>query len=156
MHRLGGTDLITNILQLYKPGVDISTSLVIIDVFIITLNVIFLQEIDIALYSFISIYIVGKIIDVFFEGINFAKMLYIVSDKAIEISNRINEEIKRGTTGIYGKGMYEKEDKLILLCVIGRKQIPDVKKITEEVDKKAFIIISDAREVVGKGFKIEK
>ena len=95
----------------------------------------------------------GKIIDIFFEGIGFTKMLYIVSDKHKEIADRINTEIKRGTTGIYAKGMYTNEEKTILLCVISRNEIAPVRKIISETDKNAFTIISEAREVFGEGFK---
>ena len=77
-----------------------------IDFGIVLLNVIFLKKIEIGLYSAIAIYLMGKVIDVLFEGIYFTKLLFIISDKSKEISDFIENNIKRGVTGIYGKGMY--------------------------------------------------
>ena len=75
----GGTDLLTQIINAFKPSVRISNILVILDIIIVALNVIFFKELEIGLYSAITIYIMGKMLDIFFEGIDFAKMLYIIS-----------------------------------------------------------------------------
>ena len=95
----------------------------------------------------------GKILDIFFEGIGFAKMLIIISPKWEEISDRISQELKRGITALYGKGMYKKQEKQILLCVMSRAEIMEARKIIHEIDSSAFIIITNAREVYGEGFK---
>ena len=87
-----------------------------------------------------------------FEGINFTKMLIIISDKSEEISKSI-QQLERGVTGLYGKGMYSEKDKLVLICATARKDIAKVRKIAQEIDKNSFIIITNAREVYGKGFK---
>ena len=65
-------------------------------------------------------------------------------------------QIERGTTGIYGKGMYTGEEKTILLCVASRSEVIAIRKIVEQVDANAFIVIANAREVFGKGFKEEE
>lgn len=149
----GGSDLIMNIVKKYKPTIRSSTVITIIDTIIVTLNVIFFKTIEIGLYSAIAIYIMGKIIDIFFEGINFSKMIFIVSDKYQEISEVISEEIGRGITAIYGKGMYTGSSKSILLCVTSRGEVAKIRKIIENIDPEVFLIISNAREVFGKGFK---
>lgn len=149
----GGSDLIMNIVKKYKPTIRSSTVITIIDTIIVTLNVIFFKTIEIGLYSAIAIYIMGKIIDIFFEGINFSKMMFIVSDKYQEISEVISEEIGRGITAIYGKGMYTGSPKSILLCVTSRGEVAKIRKIIENIDPEVFLIISNAREVFGKGFK---
>ena len=105
------------------------------------------------MYSALAIYIMGKILDIFFEGINFTKMLLIISPKWEEISERINNELRRGTTALYGEGTYTKEKKKMLLCVMSRTEIIEARKIVEEIDPSAFIIITNAREVYGEGFK---
>ena len=107
----GGTDLIVQLVNEYNSYFKMGIMLVIIDIVIVLLNIIFLGEIEIGLYSFISIYIVGKMLDLFFEGINFSKVIYIITDKSYEISDLIINEFKKGTTGLYGKGMYTKKDK---------------------------------------------
>ena len=95
----------------------------------------------------------GKMIDIIFEGIYFTKLLIIISNKNEEIAKEIGNKIQRGTTGLYGKGMYTQKDKLILICAASRGDIARIKDIARQIDKNSFIIIANAREVVGNGFK---
>lgn len=95
----------------------------------------------------------GKIIDIVFEGIYFTKLLIIISDKNQEIAEEIGEKVGKGTTGLYGKGMYTNEDKLVLICAASRGDVARVKIIAKKIDQKSFIIVANAREVVGLGFK---
>lgn len=149
----GGTDLLTQIIKAYKPNIRISNLLVILDTIIVITNVIFFKELEIGLYSAITIYIMGKMLDIFFEGIDFAKMVYIISPKNEEISKKIGEKIKRGSTSLYGKGMYKKKDREVLFCVASRNEVREIRKIVNEIDKDAFIVITNVREVFGEGFK---
>lgn len=149
----GGTDLITYIAKAYKPYVKTSNIIVIVDVIIIGLNVLFFKKVEIGLYSAISIYLMGKMIDIVFEGVNFTKMVYIISQEYTEIAKEIDKQLQRGSTGIYAKGMYTNTDKLMLLCVGSRNEVAKMKQIATQIDPKAFIIISNAREIWGKGFK---
>ena len=149
----GGSDLISYIAKKYKPTVRSGNIIVIVDIIIIALNVIFFKEIEIGLYSAIAIYIMGKIIDIFFEGINFTKLMIIVSNKSEEIAKQIDQKVARGSTGLYGKGMYTNENKLILMCAVYRKDVARIKIIAKEIDPKSFIVITNSREVVGQGFK---
>ena len=149
----GGSDLISYIAKKYKPTVRSGNIIVIIDIIIIALNVIFFKEIEIGLYSAIAIYIMGKIIDIFFEGINFTKLMIIVSNKSEEIAKQIDKKVARGSTGLYGKGMYTNENKLILMCAAYRKDVARIKIIAKEIDPRSFIVITNSREVVGQGFK---
>ena len=87
--------------------------------------------------------------------IYFTKLIYIISDKAEEIAKEIAKEIGRGTTGIYGKGMYTNSDKLILMCAVTRKDIAKAIQIIRKIDKRSFVIITNSREVIGLGFKAE-
>lgn len=149
----GGTDLLAQIVKSFKPRARTGSLIVAFDTIIISLNLLFFKEIEIVLYSAIAIYILGKVLDIFFEGINFSKMILIISPKYEEISEKINKEIRRGTTAIYGKGMYKKQEKNILLCVASKGEIREIREITNHIDKNAFIVITNAREVFGKGFK---
>ena len=149
----GGTDLITYIARAYKPYMKTSSIIVVVDVIIIGLNVIFLKKVEIGLYSAISIYLMGKMIDIVFEGINFTKMVYIISQKHEKIAKEIDNQLQRGSTGIYAKGMYTNTNKIMLMCVGSRNEVARMKQIATQIDPKAFIIISNARETWGKGFK---
>lgn len=149
----GGTDLIAYIIQVYKDGFRISNILVGLDIFVVTLNLICFRQIEIGLYSAITIYIVGKMLDIVFEGLNFSKMIYIISDENEKIASKITKELSRGLTGFYGKGMYTGKQKTIILCVTNRRNIIYIKNLAKEIDPYSFIIITDAREVYGLGFK---
>ena len=151
----GGTDLITYITKAYKPHISTSNLIVMIDIVIISLNVLFFKNVEVGLYSAISIYIMGKMIDIVFEGVNFTKVIFIISKRYREIAEKVGEELDRGSTGIYAKGMYTREKRMMLLCVGSRNEVAKIKQIATKLDSKAFIIIINARETWGKGFKRE-
>lgn len=151
----GGTELVANLIKSYNSQTSMSKYLTIIDSIIITLNVIFFKHIEIGLYSVIAIYIYGKMVDIIFEGIYFTKLIFIISDKNEEISNAIGKEVRRGVTGLYGKGMYKDKNKLILMCAASRRDVYKIKYLAKKIDNRCFIVVANAREVVGKGFKEE-
>ena len=78
---------------------------------------------------------------------------FIISEKANEIAGEIMEKLDRGATGVPAVGMYTGQEKLIVYCVVSRKEIVQVKDIAEKHDPSAFVIVSDAREVLGEGFQ---
>lgn len=149
----GGTDLLTQIIKAFNPNIRISNLLVILDTIIVALNVLFFKELEVGLYSAITIFIVGKMLDIFFEGIDFAKIVYIVSLKYEEIAKEIGNKVRRGSTSLNGRGMYKKEEKNVLMCVASRNEVREIRKIVREIDKNAFVVITNAREVFGEGFK---
>ena len=151
----GGSELFSQIIKKYNNNIPMGTILIIVDVIVVSLNVIFFKEIEVGLYSGIGIYIAGKMVDIIFEGIYFTKLVLIISEQSVEIAKQIGEKIPRGTTGIYGKGMYTGRKKLILMCAVGRRDVAKVRKLTQEIDPKCFIIITNSREVLGEGFKKE-
>lgn len=151
----GGTELIANLIKTYNTRVPMSRFLTIIDVVIILLNILFFKQIEIGLYSAIAIYLYGKLVDIIFEGIYFTKLLFIISDKSEKISKAIEIEVKRGVTGLYGKGMYSNNEKLVLICAASRGDVYKIIEISKKIDSRSFIVVANAREVLGKGFKEE-
>jgi len=149
----GGTELLANIVRMFKPDLKTSMMMVIFDAIVVGLNVMVFRQIEVGLYSAVAIYIMGKVLDVFFEGIDFAKMVFIISPKNEQIAKKIGKDLKRGVTAFYGKGMHEKEKKEILFCVASRGETRDIRRIAKGIDPCSFIVISNAREVFGEGFK---
>ena len=117
----GGSDLLSIIIKQYNDKVQLGRLLTIIDAIVVFLNVVFLKNIEIGLYSAITIYLMGVMIDVVFEGIFFSKLLFIISDQNEVIAKEIETKISRGITGLYGRGMYNKNDKMILMCAVRKK-----------------------------------
>lgn len=148
----GGSDLLSHIIRAYKKQYKSSSLILSVDTVVIALNVIFFKNIEIGLYSAIAIFLMGKMIDLIFEGVNFTKVIFIISPKYEEIAGQISASINRGSTGLFSKGMYTDQEKLTLLCVGSRTEAYEMQSIAKEIDKEAFIIIMNAREVIGKGF----
>ena len=152
----GGTDLISYIIKEYRSSIEMGKAIVVLDIFIITLNVIFFRQIEIGLYSAITIYIMGKMIDIVFEGIYFTKLLLIISNKNDEIAKEIGIQVKRGATGLHGRGMHHRDEKIVLMIAAGRRDIGKIKEIAKKIDPNCFIIVTNSREVLGLGFKNQK
>ena len=120
----GGTELVSNLIKTYNFNIKTSSLIMLIDSSIVLLNVLVFKEIEIGLYSAIAIILMGKVIDIIVEGTDFSKLIFIISEKNDKISKEIGEYIKRGTTGIYGKGMFEDKDyangtRKIYECITG-------------------------------------
>ena len=151
----GGSDLLAYLIKSYFKNLRTSSIIVGIDIVIITLNILVFRDIEIGLYSAITIYIMGKMIDIVFEGIYFTKMIFVISKKYNQIADEIQENIKRGITGLHAKGMYTDDEKMMLWIICSRNEYIKIKQICKKIDKDSFIVISTAREAYGMGFKKE-
>lgn len=150
----GGTDMMAALIQNKIRHYSISQVMQFIDGIVVIMGM-YVFGIQRALYAIIAVYLVAKISDSIIEGLKFSKAAYIVTDKPEEVSQMIMDEIGRGVTGIYARGMYSENDKLMLFCAVSKKEIVILKERVGEIDPQAFVIVADAREVHGEGF-IEK
>lgn len=148
----GGTDVAAKLVIKYFPRFNISEQLFFIDGLVVVLAMIAFRNFDIGFYSIITIWISAKVIDLLFEGVGFAKAIFIISDAGDKISDRIITDVGRGVTGINGEGMYLKTEKKVLMTIADKRQIPAIKFIVKDVDEKAFVFITDVRETLGEGF----
>jgi len=149
----GGTDLAARIINHFVPAFTIGQILLFIDAAIVILAAVAFKSFLLGLYAIVSLFVSSKVIDVAVEGVNYAKALFIISDKPDEIAEKILAELDRGVTALNGTGMYTGRGKRVLLCVVQRGELPRLKEIVAKVDKKAFIVLTDIREVLGEGFK---
>lgn len=148
----GGTDLAARILHRFFPNVTMGKLLLFIDSSVIVFAIIAFNNLQLGLYAILTLYISSHVIDAILEGVNYAKAVFVISDKSDLISGRILKELDRGVTGLEGMGMYTRKQKQVLFCVVTRQQIPVLKTLALEVDPNAFVIMADVREVVGEGF----
>ena len=148
----GGTDMVAATLHKKIRHISIAQILQYVDGAIVA-GGIFAFGVQKALYALIAIYVGTKMSDYILEGIKFAKQVFIISENAEAISKSIMEDMNRGVTGIKAVGMYSKADKTMLYCAVSPKEIADVKDLVKGIDKEAFVIVSDAREVLGEGFE---
>lgn len=149
----GGTDLAGSILNKFIPTLNVSTFMMIIDLCVVIIAGIVNRKVETSLYSIIALYISVKVIDLILEGLGYGKGLLIVTKEPEKISKAIIENLNRGATLFTGIGMYTKEEKDVLLCVVNRSQFTKAKDIISSVDKNAFVMVTDLYEVLGEGFK---
>lgn len=147
----GGTDMVGAIIQNYLRQFSVAKIMMVIDAVIVIAGG-YVFGIERALYAIMTIVVVNRIADAIIEGIKFAKAAYIITDKYEEVSHAIMHKVDRGLTGIYAKGMYTGTDRYLLFCVVTKKELVHLKELVGKIDENAFIIVSDAREVMGEGF----
>ena len=147
----GGTDMVSALIQHKMRHYSIAQILQVVDGAIVILGV-FTFGLQRALYAVIAIFVTTKVTDGFLEGMKFAKIAFIITDLHDELAKSLMEELERGLTGISARGMYSGEEKTMLFCVVGKKQIVRLKELVTRTDPKAFVIVTDAREVIGEGF----
>ncbi len=126
----------------------------IIDTIIIAISGIVFRNFTITVYSVTALYISSVVTDSIVAMGDAAKGVQVISNQYEEIANNIMSVLERGVTGINLPGMYTNYDRKMLYCVVNAKELPKVIKIIKNIDKDAFIIVSDVREVLGEGFKI--
>ncbi|MFW2489346.1 YitT family protein [Clostridium chromiireducens] len=146
----GGTDILAKMLNIFFH-IDIGKAILAVD-FLITLVSALVFGVDVALYSMLSIILLGIIIDRVIEGFNVCKSIFIVSKKSEEISRYIIDTLDRGCTFLKGVGAYTGKESDILYAVLSRNQFIKLKKYIKEVDPEAFITVGEVHEVLGEGF----
>jgi uncharacterized membrane-anchored protein YitT (DUF2179 family) len=147
----GGTDVISMILS-KRASIPLGTMVIIVDSCVVIMSFIAFQDIKIPLYSFIIIYITGRIVNAAIYGFRNIKTLIIISDKHEEIAKFVLG-LERGGTILFGKGMYTGNKKDIIFTNVNPKEVNLIQQHIREVDPEAFITIIDAGQVVGEGFR---
>lgn len=149
----GGSDFAALMIHKLIPHASVATIIMLIDGVVIAASGAAFKNYTIMLYSIISLYIASKVTDFIMVRGDWAKNVYIISEKHEEIAKEIIEKMDRGVTGIYGKGIYNDKDRMLLMCIVKSREVPTLLEKVKMVDNKAFTIISDVREVHGEGFK---
>ena len=147
----GGTDLLCALIHKKLKHYTVPQLLIVVDGLIV-LGGVAVFGINESLYAAIAIFITAKMSDGILEGLKFSKMAYIVSEQSDRIAQEIMEKLDRGVTALNAIGMYSKKERTVLLCVVSKKEIAAVLDIVNKNDRSAFVIVSDAREVMGGGF----
>jgi uncharacterized membrane-anchored protein YitT (DUF2179 family) len=163
---MGGTDIIGKIIYQKNPVINVQWIIFLVDIVVVLSSGIlgfilppagthslFVRVMSPIFYSFISLFVTSKIADVIGMGAESSVVFHIVTDKYNEIADSIVRDLHRGATILRGEGVYTHNEREILICVVRRKQIITLKKMIKEIDPKAFLYITNAREVNGFGFK---
>lgn len=152
----GGTDLAGAVISDKFPNVSLAAAMMAIDMIVVIFAGIVEKNIEVSLYSIIALFISIKVIDLMLEGVGYLKAFFIITNMPDEIGEELMLRLDRGVTSLEGKGMYTKEKKEVLLCVVNRAQFSRVKQIVQEIDPSAFIMVTEMYEVLGEGFSDTK
>ena len=148
----GGTDIPVALIK-QKAGLSIGTGYWLVETFIILSVGIFLQDLKLVIWGFLNLFISTKITDLTSEGLPYVKGVYVISKEVNDIKDEIFDKLDRGVTFFKGISGYKQEDINVLFCVVNRRQVPELTDIVKDIDKDAFMIVTDVHDVMGYGFR---
>ena len=148
----GGSDIVVRLLKRRLPNMPIGTINMFFDLTVATLTGIAFWDISRALYSAVAIFVTGQVIDAVVYRFDYSKVALIISDHHEAVAKVINEKLDRGATYLTGHGSYSGQPKQVVLTVVKRQQVADLKRLVVEIDPDAFIVVQEAHQVLGEGF----
>lgn len=148
----GGSDILVRLLKQHYRNVPIGIISTVFDACVVVLTGIVFQDISRALFSGIVVFITGRVMDVVVYRFDYSKVALIVSDRPEEIARDICEKLDRGATFLHGQGCYSGREKKVLLTVVKKGQLAELKELVMERDENAFVIFQEAHQVLGDGF----
>ena len=148
----GGIDIVAKFVRRKYPYMNFGTIILILDIIIYAAFAIIFNEFEAAMYAVIAMFVVTRVIDLVLYGLGTSKVCYIISDESEKLKNAITATLGRGVTLLKGEGAYTGRAKNVILCVIKKQQIMDVRRIIKSIDTHAFLIVTEAKDVYGNGF----
>lgn len=148
----GGCDMLAVVTNKFFPTITTGQLVIFVDGLVVILSAFAYSSLVLPLYALITIFICGKVSDIFVDGVKSLRAIYILSDKKDEIAQRIMNEVERGVTNIKCEGMYTHGEKDMLLVILRRSQVMRVKNIIKQVDQNAFSFSHNVKEAYGNGF----
>lgn len=149
----GGIDIIIKILREKYKHLKTGYLFLLLDVIIVAISGFVFRDFNIIMYALIAVVVSGQVMDYVLYGRDEAKLIYVISDKADLIADRILDEVDVGATFLQGQGAYTGAEKKVIMCVVKKNQGPKLEEIVKQEDKAAFLIISSANEIYGEGYK---
>lgn len=150
----GGTDIVARIFNKYT-SISMGKLMLTVDFVVITLVMIVFQDLRMVAYTLMFVFITSRVIDLIAEGGFAGKGFLIVTAKAEEMAQAINDKLERGVTYLNGQGFYSQQDLKIVYCVVSRNEMQLMKKVINSVDPFAFTTITEAHEILGEGFTLD-
>lgn len=149
----GGFDIVVKLLRRKFRHMKTGVLYLILDFSIIVLSAIAFQNILVAMYAVITVFVNSTVLDLVLYGKDNAKMVYIISDCPDRVSERLIKEVETGVTLLHGEGAYTGKNKKVLMCVLHDHQYPMLRDVVKQEDKHAFLIVTKATEIYGEGYK---
>ena len=148
----GGSDIVVRLLKLKYENVPIGTISIVFDATVVLLTGLVFRDLSKALYSGVTVFVTGQIIDAVVYRFDYSKVALIISKEHQKIVSEIDTKLERGATYLHGEGTYTGGDLKVILTVVKKQQLADLKRLVVEVDPNAFIVVQEAHQVLGEGF----
>ena len=150
----GGVDIVAKMLRQKYQQINFGTLVMLLDVVIVVGYAFVLKQYESAMYSLIGMYVVSKMVDLVLYGLDNSSLCYIISEQSEELCREIiSGPVHRGVTILEGEGAYSHQTKHVIMCVIKRTQMGEMRRLIRRVDERAFFIVTDAKNVFGNGFE---
>ncbi len=147
-----GSDIVAMIIAKYTR-LPIGQLLIVVDSVIVLLGLIVFKDWKVPLYSWIVIFVTGKVIDGVLEGVNYDKAIFIISNHPEKIRDKIINDLNRGGTYLNGSGMYANNERPVIFTVVNRRELAILEDFIHETDPNAFLTVTNTSEILGNGFK---
>lgn len=148
----GGTDMMARLLKCYYRNVNMGSITIALDTIVVVLTGITFRDVTKALYSGIAVFTAGQVLDVVIYRFDYSKAALIVSQKYSEIAQAICIQLDRGATFLDGEGAFKRQTTKVVLTVVKKRQLAELKELVMEIDPNAFVIVQEAHQVLGEGF----
>lgn len=149
----GGVDIVAKLINRRFPHLTVGRLILLADALVVALSAFAYKNIESALYSVVALYASSRVIDMMLYGADKGKIVYIITEESAEMSREIMLLVKRGITVLEVTGAYTGRRLKMLMCTVRRNEVSAVCRIARELDGKAFIVIAEAGEILGEGFK---
>ena len=151
----GGTDLLASLISDRLPTVSYGRLVLMLDAVVVLIAAFCYRDWRSGLYSALTVYVSGEVIDKVLSGATTGKSVYIISDKHAEISAAILERMQRGVTLLDGEGGFSRRRMPVLMTVVRKYELYRIKNIVTEYDREAFVTVGDVTEILGRGFSLD-
>jgi uncharacterized membrane-anchored protein YitT (DUF2179 family) len=148
----GGSDILAKLVRSRYPYINFGTITLMLDATVMVAFAVIFSNYEAAMYGVIAMFVTSRVVDVVLYGINTSNVCYIVSDKSDQVTQALTSTLGRGVTILHGEGAYTHREKQVLMCVVKRSESVEVRKLVKNVDEDAFLIVTDAKNVFGRGF----
>ena len=148
----GGSDIVVRLLKLKYENVPIGTINTVFDGAVVVLTGLVFWDVSKALYSGVTIFVCGRVIDAVVYRFDYSKVILIISSEYARIAREIGQKLDRGATYLQGEGAYSGNNVKVILTVVKKQQVADLKRLIMEIDAKAFVVVQEAHQVLGEGF----
>lgn len=148
----GGSDILVRLLKLRYRNVPIGQISMSVDVFVVVLTGLVFRDVSKALYTGVTVFICGKVVDAVVYRFDYSNVALIISKQYEAVAEAIGKKLDRGATFLHGEGSFSHEGTKVVLAAVKKQQITELKELVMEIDPAAFVIVQEAHQVLGDGF----